>query len=112
MKKALRDQQQGTNIMPERITLGSYLKRWPTDAVKPSCRFKTHRTYTDLVEKHIAPALGSVLLSKLATPQIQRFLNEKHRERVGANSAQPGEQSTAAGTGEKRTCRFRPGPTQ
>jgi integrase len=78
MKKALHDQQQGGNIMPERITLGVHLHRWLTEIVKPSCSFKTHRTYRDLVEKHIEPALGRVSLVKLTTPQVQRLLNEKH----------------------------------
>lgn len=78
MTKALHNQQQGTNILPERLSLGVYLHRWLSDTVKPSCSFKTHRTYRDLVEQHIEPALGRVLLVNLTTPQIQRFLNEKH----------------------------------
>ena len=44
MKKALRDQQQGENITPERITVGAMLDRWLKDVVKPSCSFKTHST--------------------------------------------------------------------
>jgi integrase len=79
MKKALRDQQQGANITPERVTLGAHLDRWLTDVVKPTCSFKTHRTYSDLVEQHVKPALGSVLLAKVTTPQIQHLLNEKDR---------------------------------
>jgi integrase len=78
MKKALRDQQQGINISSNRVTLACYLSRWLTDVVKPSCSFKTHQTYRDLVEHHITPALGYVQLLKLTTPQVQRFLNEKH----------------------------------
>ena len=78
MKKALRDQQQGENITPERITVGSTLDRWLKDVVKTSCSYKTHSTYSDLVAKHVAPHFGGTLLSRLTTPQIQRFLNEKH----------------------------------
>lgn len=78
MKKALRDQQQGENITPERIAVAALLERWLTDVVKTSCSFKTHATYTDLVEKHLGPKLGNTLLCKLTTPQVQRFLNEKH----------------------------------
>jgi integrase len=78
LTKALRDQQVGINIAPERISLEAYLERWLSDAVKPVCSFKTHRTYSDLVHQHIAPALGQILLANLTTPQIQRFLNEKH----------------------------------
>ena len=78
LAKALRDQQLGINISPERITLDAYLERWLGDVVKPGCSFKTHRTYSDLVHQHITPALGRQPLQKLTTPQIQRFLNEKH----------------------------------
>jgi integrase len=78
MKKALRDQQQGVNIMPERTTLKTHLQRWLTDVVKPGNSYKTYKTYTALVDQHIAPALGRTLLAKLTTQQIQRFLNEKH----------------------------------
>jgi integrase len=78
MKKALRDQQQGTNIAPDRMTVGALLERWLTDVVKPSCSFKTHATYADLVQHHLAPVFGKLLLERLTTPQIQRFLNERH----------------------------------
>jgi len=78
LKKALRDQQQGKNIMPDRVTLQAHLERWLTDVVKPSCSFKTHETYSDLAVNHLVPGLGNTLLSKLTTAQVQRFLNEKH----------------------------------
>jgi integrase len=78
LKKALRDQQQGINIMPDRVTVHAHLQRWLTDIVKPSCSFKTHQTYEDLVEKHLAPGLGKIRLTKLTTAEVQRFLNEKH----------------------------------
>jgi integrase len=78
MKKALHDQQQGENITPERMTVGTLLDRWLKDVVKTSCSYKTHSTYTDFVKNHLAPGFGGTLLSKLTTPHIQRFLNEKH----------------------------------
>jgi integrase len=80
MKQALRDQQQGVNIDPERMTVQALLQRWLTDIVKPSCEYKTHDTYTDLVEKHLSgETFGKTLLTKLTTPQVQRLLNEKHK---------------------------------
>jgi integrase len=78
LKKALRDQQQGLNIMPDRITVQAHLQRWLTDIVKPSCSFKTYTTYRDLADKHIVPTFGPMLLLKVTTPAIQQFLNEKH----------------------------------
>jgi len=49
MKKALRDQQQGVNIMPERTTLQAHLQRWLTDVVKPGNSYETYKTYKALV---------------------------------------------------------------
>jgi integrase len=78
LKKALRDQQQGVNIMPDQVTVQTHLQRWLADIVKPSCSFKTHQTYRDLVEKHLSLGLGKIRLAKLTTAEVQRFLNEKH----------------------------------
>jgi hypothetical protein len=56
------------------------------DVVKPSCSYKTFTTYRDIAEKHILPAFGPVLLAKLTTPQMQRFLNEKHQSGLSAKT--------------------------
>jgi integrase len=42
MKKALRDQQQGNNLAPERITVAGLMRRWVDDVVKPSLSYKTY----------------------------------------------------------------------
>ncbi len=84
IKKALRDQQQGVNIMPERVTVGAHLQRWLTDVVKPSCSYKTHQTYEDLVAKHIEPALGRTVLAKLNDTAGAAVL-----ERTPPNGAEP-----------------------
>jgi integrase len=78
MKKALRDQQEGDNIAPEKMTVAGLIHRWLDDIIKPSRSQKTFYGYRDFAKKHIIPALGKTPLSKLATPQIQRFLNEKY----------------------------------
>src|SRR5687768_9580977 len=79
MTKARNDQQEGVNIMPERVTVGAHLQRWLDDVVKPGLEFKTYTSYRDMVKNHLEPTLGRVLLTKLKTPQVQRFLNEKHK---------------------------------
>src|ERR1039458_5348147 len=77
MTKALRDQQQGVNINPGKLTVGQFLSSWLLDVVKPSVRPKTHRTYADFVKLHLAPALGSIQLAKLTPQHVRTFLNEK-----------------------------------
>jgi integrase len=86
MKKALHQQQQGQNLNPDRISVSGLMDRWLMDLVKPSCSYKTFTTYRDIAEKHILPAFGPVLLAKLTTPQIQRFLNDKHQSGLSAKT--------------------------
>ncbi len=77
LTRALRDQQQGIPLAPERITVGGFLQLWLRDVAKPGVRPKTFRTYDDLVRLHIAPALGSKPLAKLTPAHIRTFLTDK-----------------------------------
>jgi integrase len=77
MTKALRDQQRGININPEKQTVGQFLQNWLKDVVRPSVRPKTYRTYSDFVKLHLAPGLGSIQLAKLSPQHVRAFLNEK-----------------------------------
>jgi integrase len=86
LTRALRDQQQRVNIAPDRVTVQAHMQRWLTDMVKPSCSFKTYTTYRDLAEDHIIPVFGPRLLAKVTTPEIQRFLNEKHEAGLSAKT--------------------------
>lgn len=70
-KKMLAD---GRSLSPEKQTLEQFLTRWLQDVVHPNVSPKTHRTYSDLVAKHIAPALGRIDLQKLGPQDVQHFL--------------------------------------
>ncbi len=74
---ALRDLHLGILVVTEKQTLQTFLTHWLEQVVKTRVRPKTFRTYSDLVKHHIAPALGSIELAKLAPPQIREFLNAK-----------------------------------
>ena len=77
MTAALGDRQRGINIAPGKQTVGEFLSSWLRDVVKPGVRPKTYRTYADFVKLHLAPALGSIQLAKLAPQRVRVFLNEK-----------------------------------
>src|ERR1035437_5632522 len=77
MTAALGDRQRGFNIAPGKQTVGEFLSSWRRDVVKPGVRPKTYRTYADFVKLHLAPALGSIQLAKLAPQRVRVFLNEK-----------------------------------
>lgn len=78
LAKALRDQQLGLNVAPERRTLAQFLDTWLREVAKGSVRPKTYRTYADIVRLHVSPsAIGGRLLGRLEPQDVQTFLNDK-----------------------------------
>lgn len=67
---ALRDQDRVRNVSPQVQTVGKFLETWLSEVVKQSVRAKTFRTYTDIVDLHITPAIGNVQLEKLTTAAV------------------------------------------
>ncbi len=65
---------EGRYFEPSKMTVKEWFEVWLSDymaAVKPL----TKRQYESMAETHIFPALGNVKLSKLTSPQIQKFYN-------------------------------------
>ena len=63
----------GVDVLPGKLTLGDYLERWLADYVEPNLAPKTVRSYTDIVRRHLTPALGSIPLSKLRPQHLQTY---------------------------------------
>ena len=78
LKIALRDQQQGVNIRPERQLVSAFLQSWLDDVVKLKNRPQTMRSYGWIIQSHLKPALGKLALDKLTPQHIQSFLAERH----------------------------------
>jgi integrase len=57
---------------PERLTVGKWLDRW-LDIVKSELAAQTHANYETTARTRIAPALGSIQLSRLAPSHLQAF---------------------------------------
>jgi integrase len=57
------------------VTLREFVERW-LDAKEHTVRPATFRRYSDLMRKHVLPMLGSVRLTKLGTPHLQRLYAE------------------------------------
>src|ERR1035437_1123800 len=76
MTKALRDQQRGINIDPEKQTVGHFLSRW-IDTVKRDVAPATYVSYEATVRLHLTPALGKIPLAKLGAHHVQRMKQEK-----------------------------------
>jgi integrase len=71
------DIRKGLPVVNERLTVGEFLNKWLEDVARPSVRAITHRTYSELIKHHLAPALGKKQLAKLSPHDVQSFLNER-----------------------------------
>lgn len=76
LKRALRDQQRGINIDPEKVTVARFLTSWLED-IKHDVEPATYVSYEGAVRLHLSPALGRILLSKLRPEHIQEFKKAK-----------------------------------
>src|SRR5919202_5781541 len=59
---ALRDVQQGRPLPGQRLLTARYLGDWLEQTVKPSQKPLTYEKYRQVVNKHLAPAIGKVPL--------------------------------------------------
>jgi len=61
----------------DKITLSSFLRRYLDEYCKRTLRVTTFQGYTQVIEAHIIPELGSVKLSQLRADQINHLLSKK-----------------------------------
>ena len=76
-QEALRDQQVGVSVAPERQTVGQFLQAWLTDVAKQNVRPSTWASYSWVISKHLVPSLGRIQITKLSPQHLQRFLNDR-----------------------------------
>lgn len=69
----------GQMVLLKDTTVGQWLQTWLNDVVKLNRESTTVYTYQKMVDNHINPALGSILLQKLTPQHLQRYYAEKIR---------------------------------
>jgi Phage integrase, N-terminal SAM-like domain len=62
--RLISEMQSGTSVEPNRVTLTQLLDQW-LQHVKQQVSARTHERYGEIVRVYLAPALGSVLVTKL-----------------------------------------------
>jgi integrase len=81
----------GTYVDSGKLTLGAWLLQWLEEA-QQNVSHKTHERYTEIVKKHLVPAIGAVPLVKLQPLHLQRYytgaLKSGRRDGKGGLSAQ------------------------
>jgi integrase len=65
----------GVYADPGKMTVGQWLAQWLDEAQHNVAR-KTHQRYKEIVDLHLVPALGSILLGKLQPVHIQAYYTE------------------------------------
>lgn len=88
LKVALRDQQRGVLNAGEDQTIGEFLDAWLEQNVKVTNKPSTYKSYKDLVERHIKPAIGKVKLTKLTPQHVQELLVEVQEKGLSARTTQ------------------------
>lgn len=79
---------QGIPLGDDRQKLSDFLGTWLIDVIKPSKSWRTYSSYKGLVERHIVPELGRVVLTKLTPQQVQTFLNRKSESGLSSRTVQ------------------------
>ena len=81
----------GQHVDPGKLTVGAWLGQWLEEA-RHNVSPKTHERYSEIVNKHLVPALGAIALAKLAPVHIQHHYAESlatgRRDGKGGLSAQ------------------------
>jgi integrase len=62
--RLISERQNGTAVEPNRITLVQFLDQW-LEYIEPQVAPRTHERYGEIVRTYLAPALGTILLTKL-----------------------------------------------
>ncbi|MCL6479626.1 MAG: Arm DNA-binding domain-containing protein, partial [Peptococcaceae bacterium] len=69
---------------PGQVTFGQYLDRWMEDYCLPRLAPRTYKRYKEIVDLHIKPDLGLILLSRLQPLDLQRHYSKMlSRGRIG-----------------------------
>jgi integrase len=83
---ALRDQQQGLPLAPERQTIERFLLSWLDDVAQPSVRPRVFIRYRELLTLHAIPTLGKRPLTKLQPQEVNSLYAKKRSEGLSAQT--------------------------
>ncbi|OAI43522.1 hypothetical protein AYO38_02650 [bacterium SCGC AG-212-C10] len=77
LNRALGDQERGTPLPPEQLTVEAFLTDWLASSAKGRLAESTYHGYETIVKSHIVPTIGKVRLAKLTPAQLQRLYRDK-----------------------------------
>ena len=74
------------SIMPSGVTVGWWLDYWLDNVIRPVRAVTTVHGYQKIIDNHIKPVLGKVLLQKLTAMQVQQYMTLKQYEGLSTNT--------------------------
>ncbi|GAB6158802.1 site-specific integrase [Desulfotomaculum varum] len=77
LARLINEYETGQYIKPSKIKLGQYLLRWLEDYGRPNLAPTTYYSYSKIIEKHIIPVLGNIILNKLQPMHLQQYYSQK-----------------------------------
>jgi len=77
LREVLLSLEQGSYVKPNKITLGEWLRQWIKDYASINTTDRTQESYSSIVERHLIPSLGKVILTDLQPQHIQSYYAEK-----------------------------------
>jgi integrase len=86
LHQALQEQKQGLLATGPQQKLADYLEFWLEEVHKPAIKLTSYLRYRTLLNKHIIPDLGYILLQKLSVRHIQSFYARKVKEGLSAQT--------------------------
>ncbi len=76
MARMMVELEKGTYIEPEALTVKKYLEHWLETYGAPNLAPSTLVSYKLIINKHLVPALGQILIQKLQPMQIQSYYSK------------------------------------
>ena len=81
--KILRERDQGTAVVPEKITIDEYLDRWMAATKKGSVKANTFESYAYMLDQYVRPYLGSRRLDRLTALEVQHLMTQLGEKGIG-----------------------------
>lgn len=72
-RDAMTERDRGTLLAPDRTTIGELLDKWLAVDVPRTVKPENLVTYEIIVRRHLKPAFGDVIVSKLTVEAVERF---------------------------------------
>jgi integrase len=70
------EHEKGNYTTPGRLTLADLLSEWMAGYVKTNCSQRTYDGYQSIIDHHLTPALGHLLLKQLRPQAVQQYYGE------------------------------------